>query len=62
MKLSKNIATFIIAVVMAILCFAQFSQKKSGTICKKYQQETATASVSDMEDFSLVNLLTLKFM
>ena len=61
MKAFKNITLFIIAIVTAIFCFAQLRSKKPTTICKNCQQEAA-ANAADVEDFSLVNLLTLKFM
>ena len=61
MKAFKNITALTVAIVLAVICLAQFSPKQSATICKKCQQEAA-ASTSKAEDFNLISLLTLKFM
>jgi len=61
MKALKNITAMTILALTAILCLAQFSNKKPASICKKCQQEAA-APVADAENFNLINLLTLKFM
>ena len=61
MKAIKNITALTILALTAVLCFAQFSNKKPVKICKTCVQEAA-APAADTEAFNLVNLLTLKFM
>ncbi|TKK68282.1 hypothetical protein FC093_11650 [Ilyomonas limi] len=62
MRTLKRITTLTIIILSAAFCLAQFSPKKTAPICEKRVQEAAATSISDAEDFSLINLLTLKFM
>jgi len=62
MRTIRRITTLTIVIMSAILCLAQFSPKKTATRCKKCQQTAAAAAIPEPEDFSLIGLLTLKFM
>jgi hypothetical protein len=63
MKTIRRMTVLNIVIMSAIFCIAQFSPKKPATVCKSHcRQTTAGASISEAEDFSLMGLLTLKFM
>jgi hypothetical protein len=62
MRTIRRITGMTIVVLSAMFCLAQFSPKKQATVCNEYQQQTTTASFGEAEDFSLISLLTLKFM
>jgi len=51
-----------LVIFSAIVCLAQLGAKKHTTICKKCQQEAKATVTPDAEDFSLIGLLTIKFM
>jgi len=62
MRTIRRITVMSIVIFSAIFCFAQFGPKKTVAVCNKCHQTAATASIPEAEDFSLVSLLTLKFM
>jgi len=64
MRTIRIITTLTIVIMSTLLCRAQFSPKKTATGCKKCQQTAVAVPVPiiEAEDFSLVSLLTLKFM
>jgi hypothetical protein len=64
MRTIRIMTALTIVILSTILCLAQFSPKRTATGYKKCQQ-TAVAvpvSITEAEDFSLISLLTLKFM
>ena len=62
MRTFKNITAITIITLTAIFCLAQFNPGKSAMVCKKCQSQATVTSINEVEDFSLVSLLTLKFM
>jgi hypothetical protein len=63
MRTIRRMTVLTIVIMSAIFCLAQFSPKKHAAVCKNSCQQTAAAaSIPEAEDFSLVGLLTLKFM
>jgi len=62
MRTFKNITAIVIVMLTAIFCLAQYSPKKPVPVCKKYEQAAVVNSITDVEDFSLISLLTLRFM
>lgn len=62
MKAIRRMTIFTIVIMSAIFCLAQFSSKKTASLCKNCQQTAAATSIYEAEDFSLMGLLTLKFM
>ena len=62
MRILNRTTALTIVILTAVICFAQFSPKKTAANTNKCQESCAAACISDAEDVSLINLLTLKFM
>ncbi len=62
MRSFNTLTSLIIVILIVLFCLIQFNPKKPATLFNTCQQQDAAASISEAEDFSLINLLTLKFM